>query len=100
MRTLADAWRYLVTLRAERETQNERASYANRLRSKDELDFAVLSLGAAFDAVGVQAGKINGKTANEALFLNHDFLRTCVRSGGRLPGNLMSVPIDACIGHC
>lgn len=86
MRTLADAWRYLVTLRAERETQNERASYASGLRSKDELDFAVLSLGAAFDAVGVQAGKINGKTANEALFLNHDFLRTCVRERRQIAG--------------
>jgi hypothetical protein len=99
MRTLADAWRYLVTLRAERETQNERASYANRLRSKDELDFAVLSLGAAFDAVGVQAGKINGKTAKRCSS-TMTFFGLVSGSGGRSPGNLMSVPIYTCIGHC
>ena len=55
MRTLADARRYPVTLRAERETQNERASHANRLRSKDELHFAVPPL--ALVRCGRRAGR-------------------------------------------
>jgi hypothetical protein len=60
--------------------QKSDGSYAAAfLHAEKELDLALLSLGAAFDAVGMQARKIAGKTVNKTLLFDHFLLRTRAR---------------------
>ena len=53
-------------------------------QTEEELDLALLPLGAAFDTVGVKAGQIAGKTTDKAPLLHHFIFRTRVRQIARV----------------
>ena len=60
-----------------------------RSQPEKELDLALLSFGAAFDVISVQAGQITGKAADKALLLHHFFLQTHLFIEDRAKGERM-----------